>query len=107
MRKIFRIDVEIFVSRKKRYVHFAFEKILINFFFFFFDELTSFIENKWEKRKIFFNNYEMVNPRLISSLKWKNDCVFSGKKKKEKIMATEHHFADNLCEKIIDFISEK
>ena len=77
-KKRFRIDVEIFVSRKKRYAHFAFEKILISYPFF--DKLISFVKNEWEKRKIFFDSYEMVYPRLILSLKLKNDYVFFQKK---------------------------
>ena len=41
-----------------------------------FDRLIGFISNEWEKKKIFFEDYKMIYPRLISSLKWKLDYVF-------------------------------
>lgn len=40
-----------------------------------FDKLIGFISDEWEKRKAFFENYKMIYPRLISSLKWKFDYV--------------------------------
>lgn len=79
-KKRFKINVDIFVLRKKCNVHFAFEKILTSYYFF--DKLILFAKSEWEKRKFFFDNYEMVNPKSIVSLKWKNDYIFFQKKKK-------------------------
>ena len=77
--KIFSLDVDIFVSQKKRHVHIAF-KIQISEYKSL-DELNEFISNEWEKR-IFFFDYIMIYSRLISSMRWKFDYVFFEKKKK-------------------------
>ena len=63
-KKMFKIDVDIFVSRKKRNVHFAFEKILTSYYCF--DKLILFAKSEWEKRKIFFDNYEMITQNQLS-----------------------------------------
>ena len=66
-RKIF-IDADVFVSKKKPHVHIAF-KIPI-FEYNSFNNVIDFISKEREKRKIFFCDYIMIYPRLISSLKW-------------------------------------
>ena len=48
-----------------------------------FDKVIDFVSGHWEKRKVFFDDYKMVYPRLISSIKWKFDYVFFEKKKKK------------------------
>ena len=68
------LDADVFVSRKKKHVHIAF-KIPISEYEFF-DRLIDSISDEWEKRKIFFEDYKMIYPRLITSLKWKFDCLF-------------------------------
>ena len=75
--KIF-LDADVFVSKKKGHVDVAF-KIPISEYSSF-DKLIDFICKEWEKRKIFFCDYKMIYPRLISSLKWKFDYVFFEKK---------------------------
>ena len=47
-----------------------------------FDLILKFIAEEWEKRKIFFCDYELIYPRLITSLKWHFDYVFFERKKK-------------------------
>ena len=65
---------EVFVSKKKKQVHIAF-KIPISEYESF-DRLVGFISNKWEKIRIFFEDYKMIYPYLISSLKLKFDYIF-------------------------------
>ena len=47
-----------------------------------FDLILKFIAEEWEKWKIFFWDYELIYPRLITSLKWHFDYVFFERKKK-------------------------
>ena len=56
-----------FLSQKKKHVRTAFKIPISNYDPF--DKLIDFISDKWEKRKVFFENYKMIYPRLISSLK--------------------------------------
>ena len=35
------------------------------------DEILAFVYKQWSKSKIFFENYEMVYPQLITSIRWK------------------------------------
>ena len=48
---MFKIDVDIFVSRKKRNVHFAFEKILTSYYCF--DKLILLLKVNGKKEKYF------------------------------------------------------
>ena len=46
--------------------------LLLSYLFFdykSFDKLIDFVSNEWERRKIFFSDYHMVKPRLVSSRK--------------------------------------
>ena len=72
--EIFHLEVDVYVSRKKSLVHFAFKKPLSRYSDF--DNIIQFVSDGWRKRKIFFTNYKMVYPMLISSFKWKYDYVF-------------------------------
>ena len=58
-------------EKEEKHVHIAF-KIPISEYGSF-DRLIDFISDKWDKRKIFFEDYKMIYPRLITSLKWKFD----------------------------------
>ena len=98
--KIFSLNVDVFVSRKKRHVHITF-KISISQYESF-DELIEFTSNEWQKRKIFFFDYKMIYPRLKSSMRWKFGYSFLRRKK--KIM--ESIALEKLCNKIIDVIYE-
>ena len=80
--KKFRIEAEVFVSKKKKLVHTALEKPLISYYFF--DELINFVEQYWEERKFSFKDYYFNYPRLNQSLKWKNDYMFFQKRIKNK-----------------------
>ena len=62
----FSLDV-VFVSKKKKHLRTAFKIPISNYDSF--EKLIDFISDKWEKRKAFFENYKMIYPRLISSLK--------------------------------------
>ena len=44
---------------------------------------TDFISDEWEKRKIVFEDYKIIYPFLITSLKWKFDYVFFERKAKK------------------------
>ena len=66
----FKVDVNIFVVRKKGDFHFALDKILTSYYFF--NELILFVKSDWEKW-VFFDSYKMVYPELIVSLKSKNN----------------------------------
>ena len=72
--EMFHLDVDVYVSRKKGLVHFAFNKPLSSYSSF--DNVIEFVSDEWRKRKFFLTNYEMIYPMPISSLKWKYDYVF-------------------------------
>ena len=74
LHKTFFLDADVFASKKKRHVHIAFTIPIIQYESF--DRLIDFIFKVWEKRKIFFYDYKVMYPRLLSSLKWKFDYVF-------------------------------
>ena len=72
--KKFSLDPDVFVSRKKKYVHAAFK--ISSSECESFERLVDLISDQWEKRKIFFEDYKMIDLRLITSLKWIFDYVF-------------------------------
>ena len=78
--KKFSFDADVFVSRKKKHVHTAFNIPISEYESF--DRLTYFILDEWEKRKVIFEDQNMIYPRLITSLKWKFDYVFFERKVK-------------------------
>ena len=47
-----------------------------------FGAVLNFILKEWEKRKIFFDDCELIYPRLITLLKWRFDDVLFERKKK-------------------------
>ena len=70
----FGLFVDIFVSKKKKHVHFAFKKTLSLYSCL--NEFVSFVRKEWEKRYMFFRHYEMCYPKLIPSVKWGFGYVF-------------------------------
>ena len=78
--KKFSFDADVFVSRKKKHMHIAFKLPISEYESF--DRLIDYISDEWEKRKIFFEDYKMIYPRLITSLKWKFHYVFFERKAK-------------------------
>ena len=73
--KKFSLDIDEFVSKRKRHVHIAVKMSISEYETF--GRLIDSIPHEWEKRKIFFNAYKMIYPRLISSLKLKfKICLF-------------------------------
>ena len=48
------LSVDIFVSKKKKLVHFAFKKALSSYSCL--NELVSFVRKEWEKRDMFFGH---------------------------------------------------
>lgn len=49
--KKFTIEADVFVSKKKELVHFAFTRPLISYPFY--DEIIDFVVDQWEERKTF------------------------------------------------------
>ena len=75
----FGIEIDVFVSRKRRLVHFAFKQPLLGYPFY--RILLIFVRKEWAHQEIFFEGYEIVFPRLISSIRWRYDYVFFQKRK--------------------------
>ena len=55
----------VYLHKTKRYVHVAFRKSISDYDCF--DKILEFISEEWEKRKFFFEGYELIYPRLITS----------------------------------------
>ena len=58
------------------------------------------------KKKGFFNDYKMIYPRLITSMRWKFDCFFEKKKNKNGEKKNQNTVLKNLCNKIVDVINK-
>ena len=69
-----------YISPRKRHGHIAFRKSISDYDYF--DKILEFILEEWEKRKFFFQGYELIYPRLTTSLKWAFDYLIF---KKEKV----------------------
>ena len=69
--KEFSVDVDVFVSKKRRHVHIAFKIPIPEYQSF--DQLIEFIAKEWGK--FFFSDYKMTYPRLINPMRWKSDNV--------------------------------
>ena len=88
--------------KKKRHVYIAFKVWISKYEVF--DKLIEFILKEWEKRKVFFSDYKMIYPKLMTSMRWKFDYVLFEKKKK---MEKSHNVVlENLCDKIIDVVGK-
>ena len=56
------------------------------------------------KKKIFFFDYKIIYPKLMTSMRWKFDYVLFEKKKE---MEKSHNVVlENLCDKIIDVVGK-
>ena len=64
----FKVDVNIFVERKKRNFHFALDKILTSYYFF--NKLILFVKSEWEKS--FFSIAKNGLPRINCLIKIEN-----------------------------------
>ena len=73
-------EIDVFVSRK-RFDYFAFKQPLLSYPFY--KELFHFVGKKKESLRDFFEDYEIVFPHLISSLRWIYEFVFFQKTKKD------------------------
>ena len=58
----FKVEVDVYVSKKKKLAHMSFLKPLISYSFF--EELIDFIESYWKKRKVFYPEYYFIFLRL-------------------------------------------
>ena len=85
--------------KKNKHQHIAFKIRIWDYDSF--GKLIHFISDKWEKRKVFFEKYKIIYPRLISLLKWKFDYVFLKARRKMK-----NQILENLCNKIVDVVHE-
>ena len=74
----FNIDACIFVSKKKKLVHFSFPNSLISYHF---DELVRFVRMYWNKRKYFYPGYFLMEPRLNQCVKFKFEYSLIVKRK--------------------------
>ena len=75
----FNIDVDVYVSKKKKLVHMSLVKLLLSYRSF--KEITEFVKNYWQKRKFFFPGNSFIYPKLNESLKWRYDYVLIVKNK--------------------------
>ena len=69
---------EIYYSRRRKYIHFAFEKVIYDFERKneFFKEIEIFYENNLRK------DFILIKPmKLINTIKWKNDYIVFRKRK--------------------------
>ena len=87
------------LSKKKKLVHIALKIPISDYGSI--GKLINFISDEWEKIKAFFENYNMIYPRLINSLKRKFDYVLFQRKGK-----MENETLENLCNKIVDVVHE-
>lgn len=88
----FELNVYVFVSKKEKHVHIAFRIPLSDYDYF--DKVIDLISNEWKRHKIFFNNYEMIYPRLILSTKSKFDYAFLEKEGGKRKLVNDV-FVDN------------
>ena len=75
--KNFRLRLVFLFPRKK---HISFKNSFSDYECF--GAVLNFILKEWEKRKIFFDDCELIYPRLITLLKWRFDYVLFERKKK-------------------------
>ena len=73
LRSKFEIEVEVFVSKKKKAVHMSLMKPLLSYEFF--NDMIKFIRKFWNCRQKFYPGYLFVYPKLKQSLKWRFDYI--------------------------------
>ena len=79
-------------------MHFEFKEPLLSIPYH--KEIISRIRKKWKERQFFFEDYEMIYPRLISSWRWRFQYVLFKKKKKTETVL------EKMCEHIVDVVYE-
>ena len=102
LRKKFNLNVNMYILRKKKHIHFCSEKGLLSF-----DEsdgILAFIYNWWSKCKLLFENYEIVYPHLITSICWKYDHIIFRKKMQTEQLQHHHKVLDNLTENFLNIL---
>ena len=85
--KEFSVDVDVFVSKKRRHVHITFKIPIPEYQSF--DQLIEFIAKEWGKN--FFSDYKMTYPRLINPMRWWDGNLI---------------MLEKLCNKTVDVINE-
>ena len=75
----FNLEIDVFVSRRKRLVHFAFPQPLMGYSFY--RDLIYFVKREWKLGEMLSEDYKIFFPRLISSVRWIYDYVFFQEKK--------------------------
>ena len=83
-RKKLDLKVSVCVSKKKKFVHFGFEKCLLSYDKS--DEILAFIFKQWSKKKMLFENCEMIYHQLITFIHWNYDYVIFRKKENGTII---------------------
>ena len=61
----FKVEVDVYISKKKKLVRVSFLKPLISYSFF--EELIDFAESYLKKRKYFYSGYYFIFPKLIKA----------------------------------------
>ena len=64
IKKKIKISVDVFITKRKTLVHFAFVNPLMLYHFY--DELICFVQKEWDERKFFLEDYKMIYPHVIS-----------------------------------------
>ena len=80
IRSAFNLEVDVFVSKKKKYVHNIFLNPLVSYPYF--EELIVFIRKDLLKRTYFYPGYFIRYPKFTQSLKWRYDYILMEKRKK-------------------------
>lgn len=80
--KRFKIDVIIFVSKKKKHVRLSLKKPLFEYSNY--KSFKTFIRKYFEERIMFCEPYVLNFPRLNQSIKWRHDYILAIKRKYRK-----------------------
>ena len=73
LRSRFNIEVDVFVSKKKKIVHMSLMKPLISDEFF--KDILKFIEKFWCRRQKFYSGYFFIYPKLNQNIKWRFNYI--------------------------------
>lgn len=94
----FDIDMDVFVSKKKKIVHLSLYKPLISYSYF--KDIIRFIQTYWKERKHFFSSYLLQYPLLNQSVKWRFDYIIAATKnidnKRNKMDALLDRFYEDI-----------
>ena len=82
----FGIEIDAFISRKRKLVHFAFRQPLLSYTFC--NELLHFVRKEWKASDVFFEDNEIFFPRLRIS-QAKNGSVYLIVRKKRGCLLGE------------------